>query len=236
MGRWRATKRRGAAVAVSLAGHIAFAALAVISWRAASPAMAARPISVALSAPAAASPTPPRKPPRHAARLARAEDAGAAARHPVEASVTTRPARTVAAPAALAATARSIGISDADIAGALRAGDASGAGGGCHMVERLQAALRRDPTVRATAAEATAQLSGHALLIWNGDWVQSGDEDGKGLSTVREAVVWEVAFAPPACRAQAMRGLVLITLGDSPGAARLALGSDQWRWSDLLRR
>jgi hypothetical protein len=31
-----------------------------------------------------------------------------------------------------------------------------------------------------------------------------------------------------------MRGLVLITFADAPGAPRLALGTGAWRWSDLL--
>jgi hypothetical protein len=69
-------------------------------------------------------------------------------------------------------------------------------------------------------------------MIWNGDWVQHGDEDGKGLAAVREAITFEVAFAPAACRRAHVRGLVLLSLGD--GAARLALGAGEWRWSDLL--
>ena len=44
----------------------------------------------------------------------------------------------------------------------------------------------------------------------------------------------EVAFAPEACRAEPVHGLVLISLNDGPGAARVALGSRAWRWSDLL--
>ena len=59
------------------------------------------------------------------------------------------------------------------------------------------------------------------------------DEDGKGLAAVREAIIWEVAFAPAACRTQPVHGLVLISLNDAPGAPRLVVGSDRWRWSDL---
>lgn len=43
----------------------------------------------------------------------------------------------------------------------------------------------------------------------------------------------EIAFAPEACRANPVKGLVLISLHDGPGSARLALGADQWRWTDL---
>ena len=71
-------------------------------------------------------------------------------------------------------------------------------------------------------------------MVWNGDWVRSGGEDGKGLAGVRQAIALGVAFAPEACRAEPVRGLVLISLSDSPGSPRLALGAGRWRWSDLL--
>jgi hypothetical protein len=132
------------------------------------------------------------------------------------------------------ATAAMPGVSDAQLAGAATAGggDAgSGAGGGaCNMIRRVQEALRRDPLVRSTVARSIA--SGRAILVWDGDWVQSPGEDGKGLSAVREAIMWEVAFAPKACRAEAVRGLVLFSLG--AGQARLVVGAGAWRWSDLL--
>jgi hypothetical protein len=99
------------------------------------------------------------------------------------------------------------------------------------MARRLQAALHRDPMVRAAVAAAP----GRAIRVWNGDWVQSTGEDGRGLSAVREAILWEVGFAPPACRAEPVRGLVLFTPSETPGAARLVLGANAWRWSDLLR-
>ena len=52
------------------------------------------------------------------------------------------------------------------------------------------------------------------------------------LSAVREAIMWEVAFSPTACRNQPMHGLVLLSLAD--GNTRFAIGSGAWRWSDLL--
>ena len=69
-------------------------------------------------------------------------------------------------------------------------------------------------------------------MLWNGDWVQTGGQDGKGLSAAREAITWEVAFAPEACRHQRMHGVVLLSLAD--GSTRFAIGSGDWRWSDLL--
>ncbi len=136
-------------------------------------------------------------------------------------------------------------VSDTELAGALTAGLGSGNGGGdgtgngsgaCNMVRRMQQALRKDPMVRSAVAQARRNGKSNALLIWRGDWVQSQGEEGKGLAAVRQAMMWEVAFAPAACRAQAVRGMVLITLADGGGAGRVAFGNGSWRWSDLLER
>ncbi len=98
------------------------------------------------------------------------------------------------------------------------------------MARVVQQALRRDPMVR-QAVEDTHR-SGKAIMVWNGDWVRNGDQDGKGLSAVREAIMWEVGFAPAACRNMPMHGLVLLSLAD--GGTRFAVGAGDWRWSDLL--
>jgi hypothetical protein len=137
------------------------------------------------------------------------------------------------APAQKTSTVQSSGeLSDADIAGASTAGSGSGGGGECNMARRLQEALRRDHLVQAAVSEATGP--GKAIMVWNGDWVQSHSEDGKGLAAVREAIIWEIAFAPAACRTQPMHGLMLISLNDGSESARLAVGHGEWRWSDLL--
>jgi len=130
-------------------------------------------------------------------------------------------------------------LSAAEVVGAITAGEGSGSGGGgrsCDMVRRLQDALRRDPRVQAAVAEAHRAAGGRgaAIMVWNGDWIRSGAEDGKGLASVRQAIAVDVAFAPEACRAEPVSGLVLISLTDAPGAAKLALGARRWRWSDLL--
>lgn len=145
-------------------------------------------------------------------------------------------------------------IGDAQLAGALRAGAGSGGGGGgsgagggggggsgngggCDLVREIQNALRDDAEVReaVTTAHRTAG-SNRALLVWDGDWRQTPGQSGKGLAGVRQAIALEVAFAPQACRREAMRGMVLITMSDAPGAPRVALGTGSWRWSDLLQR
>lgn len=119
-------------------------------------------------------------------------------------------------------------LSESQLAGAAAAG--KGGGGACDMARAIQQALRRDPMVRMAVED--AHRLGKAMMLWNGDWVRTGDQDGKGLSAVREAIMWEIAFAPQACRNTRVHGLVLLSLAD--GSTRFALGSGDWRWSDLL--
>ena len=123
--------------------------------------------------------------------------------------------------------------SDAQVASASTAG--SGAAGRCDMVRQLQTALRRNGLVQAAVAEARSE-TGKAMFVWNGDWIRSHGQDGAGLAAVREAIMWEIAFAPPACRAEPVHGLVLLSLNDGPGGGRLVMGQGDWRWSDMLKR
>jgi hypothetical protein len=120
-------------------------------------------------------------------------------------------------------------LSESQLAGAANAGE-GGNGGGCNMAGLVQQALRRDPLVHMAVED--AHRLGNAIMLWNGDWVRSGEQDGKGLSAVREAIMWEVAFAPQTCRNQRVQGLVLLSLAD--GSTRFAIGAGDWRWSDLL--
>lgn len=136
-------------------------------------------------------------------------------------------------------------LGESDLAGATAAGTDGGTGGagggagsgaGCDMVRRLQDALREDPEVTAAVTRSHRALGagGKAILVWNGEWLRSPGQAGKGLAGVRQAIAMEVAFAPEACRAQIMRGLVVIAFNDRPDAPRLALGARQWRWTELL--
>ena len=129
-------------------------------------------------------------------------------------------------------------LGEAELAGATTAGSGSGSGGGgsCDMARLLQNALRRNPRFQAAVAGAhpDAVAAGKAVLVWNGDWLRSPSQAGKGFAGVREVIILEVAFAPVACRTAPVHGLILLSLNDAPGAARLALGAREWRWSDLL--
>jgi hypothetical protein len=125
------------------------------------------------------------------------------------------------------------GVSDGELDGAATA-DSGGSGGACDMVRALQAALRKDALVQAAVASAGRSGTGKAILVWNGDWVTTPGEAGRGLSAVREAILWQVGFSAPACRSASVHGLVAISLSDTPSVARLVLGGGDWRWSDLL--
>lgn len=222
---------RGLAVSFSLVLHLGLL-LAVIATVRPTP-LARREIVIVapvelIPPPPVEKPTP--KPPSPATPAAQAEPAKASAA-PARAQPTPfhRPATVVAA--AAEPLSGQAGVSDGELAGAVGAG--GGGGGSCDMPARLQAALRRDPLVRAAATE-PGLAGNHAIRVWNGDWVQSGGEDGKGLQAVREAILWEVGFSPAACRAQPVRGLIRLSLGEGPGSAQLILGTGAWRWSDLL--
>lgn len=131
-------------------------------------------------------------------------------------------------------------VSEAQLAGATTAGSGAGGGSGsgsgqgggdCDMLARLQRALRKDAMVQSAVTEVHR---GKAIMVWNGGWVRHPGQEGGGLAAVREAMMWEIGFAPEACRRERVRGLVVVSLKDGSGSARLVLGENDWRWSDLL--
>lgn len=169
-------------------------------------------------APAKAIPTPVKsKPPPIKARIARA---------PAPPEVTPIPASEGPPDAGVSE------VGEAELAGAGTASSAGG-GAGCNMTQFLQGKLRRDRRVQAALSEIHR---GKAIRIWDGGWVRHGVQDGAGLAAVREAIQWEVGFAPEACKDERVQGLVVISLADAPGSARIALGAGSWRWTDLLGR
>lgn len=117
-------------------------------------------------------------------------------------------------------------------------GSGSGASGRCDMAGRLQALVRRDSRIQSEVRRVQAALSAgrRAMQIWDGDWVQSQGQEGRGLAGVRQAIAVEVAFAPRECRQQRVNGLVVLSLGDDAGAPRLALGTASWQWGELALR
>jgi hypothetical protein len=234
-------KRRGrlfGGVAVSAAAHVALVAAVLMAGVGGQRMFNVDPVAVNL---VTWKPPPPPPPAKVVAEKPAPDQPKHAAREtpPVQKSIARRsPAPTIddllpVAPAEKTSATQSTGeLTDADIAGASTSGSGRGGGGECNMARRIEQALRKDHLVQ--SAVAVASGSTKAILLWNGDWVQDHSEDGKGLAAVREAIVWEIAFAPAACKAQPMHGLMLISLNDGSGSARLALGHGDWRWSDLL--
>jgi hypothetical protein len=228
-GRQLARRRRPLTIALSLAGHL-LVLLVLLAPRPDLPDTAdPEPIIVSLVRP----PPPPPEPmvePSPAPQPAEPAPAKAPARRTIFRAAPAPPDVTPL-PAGEAKTAQAgVEVSDAQLAGAATAGSGP-SGGDCNMPRHLQSALRRNAKVQAAAAGAH---SGRPIMVWNGDWVRRLDQDGAGLAAVREVMQWEIAFAPEACRTEPVRGLVLLSLNDGPGAARLVVGSDRWRWSDLL--
>jgi hypothetical protein len=231
----RRPRRWAGAVAVSLGVHAGILLAVFSAQPGPPPPVPAPPITVALVQPEPPAPTPKPEPPAPAPPRAVAPAEPKLAPVVVKQTVHARPER-APAPTTLPAPSQSgVGLTDAELAGAASAGSGDGGGRSCDMVRVVQAALRRDARVQAAVAEASRSVGGaKAIMVWNGDWVQNDGEDGKGLAIVREAITFEVAFAPAACRAQPMRGLVVLSPDATPGSLRLALGQGAWRWSDLL--
>lgn len=101
------------------------------------------------------------------------------------------------------------------------------------MAARLQTALSHDNRVIAAIATAAGARgsTGRGMLVWDGDWIASNGEHGKGLASLRQAIVWAVGFSPEKCREATVHGLVLVNVGSR---FRIALGADRWRWQDLV--
>ena len=238
------TRSRGRLLAggVSLAAHAAAGLALLAAWT-------PPPVNLeppAMSVTLAVLPPPPKPPappdPPKAPTPVKAAPTPAAAAHPAPRRIPVRLARTPpkdVAPLSVAAAGADDGadtVGETELAGAARAGGSGGGGGACDMPSRLQAALRKDGLVQAAvqAAHSSTTQAGRPILVWNGAWVRRRDQDGAGLAAVREAIMWEVAFSPKACRTEPVHGLVLLALNDQAGAPRLVMGARDWRWADLL--
>ena len=221
----KAGRRRGLIAAGSVAGHALVVALLVgLSPTPPAP-VADPPIIVQLVTPAPPEPPPPPVPKPDPAPP---EPPARKLSRPAKAVPTVTPILALAGPVSRGESE----VSDAELAGAQTSGSGGGDGGrACNMPRFLEGKLRKDRRVQAAMAE--ARLDG-AVRVWNGGWVRHGDQEGAGLASVREAIMWEVAFAPEACRREPVRGLVVLALSDGPGGARVALGAGAWRWTDLL--
>ncbi|ACL95996.2 hypothetical protein EIB18_12970 [Caulobacter vibrioides] len=253
MAHWKRRGGKGAAWVASLAAHATAVAVLLVIQPPPKLPPETPPVVVSLVEPPPPPPPPPSPPAPHEAPKSPVkapktppspempkDAAQAAPRSPLRVTKAPVPPDVIPLPASpKPAPARVMGLGEAELMGAATAGPGSGGGGGgagCDMVRLLQEGLRKNPRARASLMRTHAATvgAGRAPLVWNGDWLRADGEAGDGLSGLREMIMLEVAFAPAACRAEPMRGLVLISLNDGPGAARFALGGGHWRWSDLL--
>jgi hypothetical protein len=218
------SRRRYGAVALSLAVHVAAGLALLATWTAAPPLSEPPAMSVSLVPPTPPAPVAPESAPEPKPENPPPPKLGRVAKQPV----TVAPIVAKPGPAFVP----SVVMSDAQLAGAATVGSGAGGGAGCDMARWLQKALREDMGVQSAVVEAGD--AGKAIRVWDGAWVRHPGQEGEGLAAVREAIQWRVAFAPVACRAEVVHGLIVLSLNDGPGASRLAMGGGEWRWSDLL--
>lgn len=261
-GRPRARGARAQAVAIFTGVAAAQLGLLWLAGRGVPPTSPAAPVAppmvLTLSPPVAvAAPLPDSEPagPAEAAATPSSSPAAAEAPQPAPSppSPSPRPARApppdtpviTAAPGPAGSPALPL-LGGAELAGAWRAGGGAGAGAGgggtggrggdCDMAARLERALAGDADIAAALVAARGGRGGasDAVLVWDGAWLQSPGQAGKGLAGVRQALAVEIAFAPAACREATVQGVVVLTVAAGPDAPRLALRAGRWRWRDLL--
>jgi hypothetical protein len=241
----RAERRRALGVALSIATHALIVVLLLFAPSPAPKVFEPQPITVELvnlppEPVPAPTPAPSPKRPSPAKRVTRKAVAKHAPTRPAPVKPVSRHAMARPKPAArnvetLEADEEPTGgtnaeLNESQLAGAADAGSGGGGGGSCDMAARLQAVLRKDRLVR----DSVAGYTGKAIMVWDGDWIWMRGDIGRGLTAVRQAMAFEIAFAPEACRSARVHGLVVFSLNGAQGPVRLAVGQGDWRWTDLL--
>jgi hypothetical protein len=107
----------------------------------------------------------------------------------------------------------------------------------CDLTGAIQAALESDPKKRDQLAliPPQARSVANAVQLWDGAWVDPDSLGGPAVAEpIRAAIVDVIRQAPPACHDQTLMGPRLFAIADPRGTIIVALGSGQWKWSDLL--
>lgn len=113
--------------------------------------------------------------------------------------------------------------------------EASQRAGVCDLTAPVQASLQANPAVAdaVTLLPRDARSVANAVMIWNEAWFPSDEAEAAALISVRDAIVATVDAASPECRKASQTGPRFLTLGDAD-ATVFALGSEDWRWQDLV--
>ena len=120
---------------------------------------------------------------------------------------------------------------------ALSASQSAASGKPCEIATTLQSLLQTDPAVREalTRIPRDKRSVAGAVMLWKRTWVSADAVGGvTAMEPIQSAIVQAVGAAEPNCRDETVLGPRLFIVGDTRGAIVLALGSGQWRWSDLL--
>ncbi len=114
----------------------------------------------------------------------------------------------------------------------------AGEAGGCSLSVRTVEAIATDPAAMAElAALAPAyRTSADAVLLWNGEWLASGQGSSASPVTpaLRRVIEQIVTEASPECQAAPTTGPQFLAIPEQGRTTILVIGSGTWRWSDLL--
>ncbi|QUD89818.1 hypothetical protein [Phenylobacterium montanum] len=105
--------------------------------------------------------------------------------------------------------------------------------GPCDLAKNLAEDFQASALARqgVSLIPASARSVSNTVLLWNGSWPSHPDQ---GSALLRGLVAREVGAARPDCRDQLNNGPMFFFAPSVP-ATLLAVGSGQWRWSDLIR-
>lgn len=110
------------------------------------------------------------------------------------------------------------------------------AGRDCALEGPIQAALQASEPVRAALGKVppTSRSVANAIMLWDGAWVDPAKLGGAtAIDPIRDAIIAGIAAAPADCRGSLLRGPRLLAIVGGQDTTLIALGSGEWRWSDL---
>lgn len=104
----------------------------------------------------------------------------------------------------------------------------------CDMVSGVEARMQADPAVLKAliTLPRDARSVANAVMLWDGAWTLDPSSSA-ALVALDQGLGRALNGAPQGCLDAQMLGPRLVTLRDAHGATLLAIGSGEWRWSQL---